>query len=306
MAGVRSVHKINLADRDDVFLVSDYQPEKKLCLTLLDVNKCEAFSGSATDTELRSHAATIRMSFSTFIDLTTHALSQNEYDGLRFLYCLEKNCHDFLFKWKSLDSDETQITIGVVKMCKNEYQPMMNDVLLLLSKELLDLNKKVLDVEADLINSHKEKEDAIHLLAEATKMRERIENELYAKFILVLNEKKRKFRELSNITCSMDPKRIKFTETGPRSKFHRISTSDSDEVDGNLVAANVPGPSTAKRDDSLPFPDDDESKISVSPSKVRNRNVAPPTAVKDLSQGVQATLSRICDSDTDEDLMMNL
>lgn len=312
MAVVKSLIKVDIGDEKTAFIACNYEYQKKLHALLIDINRCEAFSGYATDIDLRSQAASIRMSFNDFISLSTKALTHKDCDGCQFLYSFENSYEDFVLKWKSVDNDETIITIGCIKMKKEDYGTVIKDLFSMLSEELLNLNKKLCEIEANLNNAEKEKTNALNLLSDAINVKDSIEEELYAKFIVVLNEKKRKIRELKQNTCKKLPQKKTTTKRMAQKKFkneepHQISDS-SDEIDGDLQDINVPGPSNAKRDNSLLFFDDDEPPVPVTPSKMRKRNTTKPVMNSNFQELISDVTAKpvIRDSESEDELFNNL
>ncbi|XP_035213629.1 DNA repair protein XRCC4-like [Stegodyphus dumicola] len=212
----------------------------------------------------------------------TKALFQSTPDCREYIYSLEKSSDAYIFKWKSVDSDETVINLGNLKLDEIDYKFAIADVLQSASSELLSLNEKVHSLNASLQESENKKTEAVNLLALSTDAKENLEREMYAKFILVLNEKKRKIRELQlnkkSHSRSSNNKREKSCEN--KKSYHQYSES-SDEVDGNLETANKPAPSTSSKRSSMLFFDDIESDVPIKQSKMRNRkaiNVAESTS----------------------------
>lgn len=307
MSALRSIIKIDLDDRQDVFLFCNYEPAKKLNLYLLDLNNCKAFTGYATEIDLISQAAVIKMIFNDFLSLTTKALTQTETD-YKFLYSLEKNCENFIFRWKSIDSDETIISIGKVKVAETDYKSAANVIFSFLSDELTNLNKKVLDMEKELFSARKEKDDAIKFASDITNMKEQVENELYSKFVLILNEKKEKIRSLKrhSYDSSSSDTESKKRRNCKQVRVHQISES-SDDAEYDMGKIDVAGPSNSKRNISLPFLDDNEERqILPSPSKKRIRQ-RQQKAVKNINFQEHKKQTIIADdTESEDELMLNM
>lgn len=309
MSVLNSLILIDLAEQEDVFLFCNFEQDRKLHIVLLDVNECKAFSGYVTDIDLRSQAATINMMFSDFISLSTKALTKKEAEGSKFLYSLEKNCENLIFKWKSVDQDETIISIGNIKVTERDYGSLVKEVFVMLSNELSNLNSKVSSMEEELQSIRKEKEGAVRLASEVTDVKDRVEKELFSKFILILNQKKEKVRSLKrnhddtlvNAAVSKKKKNMK-----PK-KLHQISDS-SDEAISDIEKAHVAGPSTSKHNISLPFLDDDnEEPILPSPSKRRIRQKDASCKKVTSHEHIHKENPKITvESESEDELFLNL
>lgn len=266
MSPKKSLKRIHLQDNDDVFLMSEYEIESNLCLQILNIKRNEAYIGQLNDYDLRSQAVNIRLTYCDFIQKATDALFEKNLDDSNFLYTLEKKNGHFVFKWKSIDNEETIINLGFVEMNKKDSVSVFTDILLSASDEMHSLNSKVVKMSAELNESKKDNSDAIQQLSLAIDVRESVEKELYSKFVLVLNEKKRRIRELQQGSNSKHQPKHKKTKTS------HILSSDSSDVDGD-VDLNQPGPSNATGRNSLPFLDDNKPVVPVSQNRIRNRKV---------------------------------
>lgn len=310
MSVSNSLILIDIAKQQDVFLFCNFERNKKLHIVLLDVNECKAFSGYVTDIDLRSQAAIINMTFSDFLSLSTKALTKKEAEGSKFLYSLEKNCENFIFKWKSVDQDETIISIGNIKVTEKDYGSLVKEVFMMLSNELSNLNSKVISMEEELQSIRKEKEGAVRLASEVTDVKDRVEKELFSKFILILNQKKEKIRSLkrnnddTSVNATVVSKKKKNMK--PK-KLHQISDS-SDEAMSDIEKADVAGPSAMKHNTSLPFLDDDNEKpILPSPSKRRIRqNNSSFKKVTSHENSHKENPKIIVESESEDELLLNL
>lgn len=299
-----SIKKIDLADcTDSIFLVCSFDNSKQLHITVLDNEKCKAFSGHATDIELRSQAATLRMTFSEFITLTLKALtSKSEVDAIKFLYCLEQNCKSFLFRWKSIDQDETIINIGCITVTEQDYKSVTNSTFSMLSAELSGLNEEIENKKQTISKLNKEKEEHLRLVTDMSDMKERLETELYSKFILVLNEKKRKIKALKENGSDTLPNNVrKIIKPVLPKKTHLISDSSDEEICDQEIR-NIPGPSNTKHNASLMFFDDEEPPVSTSPSKKRTRHKTIETKAFEVKRTRAPSPVTMDDSEDEDEL----
>lgn len=306
MSVSNSLILIDIAKQQDVFLFCNFERNRKLHIVLLDVNECKAFSGYVTDIDLRSQAAIINMTFSDFLSLSTKALTKKEAEDSKFLYSLEKNCENFIFKWKSVDQDETIISIGSIKVTEKDYGSLVKEVFMMLSNELSNLNSKVTSMEEELHNIRKEKEGAVRLASAVTDVKDRVEKELFSKFILILNQKKEKIRNLKRNNDDISVVSKKKKNMKPK-KLHQISDS-SDEAMSDIEKSHVAGPSAVKHNTSLPFLDDDNEKpILPSPSKRRIRqNNSSFKKVPSHENSHKENPKIIVESESEDELLLNL
>ncbi|XP_015914988.1 DNA repair protein xrcc4 [Parasteatoda tepidariorum] len=304
----KALNKICL-EGEEVFLLSEYEPKRNLELKILDIQHNKSYTGQASDLVLRTQAASIGLSFSDFMEQSKQALFQEPSNECTFNYSLQKDSVNYKFKWASVDQEETTIILGCIEMMEQEYVSVFDNVLISLAKEILNLNSKVKSLTAELVECKSQTDKAIHQLSEAVDIKENLEKELFSKFVLVLNEKKKKIKDIKSGKLPGSSK----TSTNKKlnSKKPRIpSVSESSEENANeFLNLNEPGPSTAMNRSSLPFLDDEEdSVVPVKPSKKRSRNTVNktksfPDAI--MPANVESTLSQVMDDDSD-DLLGNL
>ncbi|KAG8185556.1 hypothetical protein JTE90_017561 [Oedothorax gibbosus] len=279
----KSLKNIHLQqDNHDVCLFSEHEAEGNLRFYILNVELKEAYFGQVNDFDLRVQAANIRLTYNDFIKKATDALFEKNTDS--YLYTLDKQNGKFIFKWKSIDHEETVINLGHVEMHERDYLLMFTEVLAAVSDEMHLLNSKVATLSAKVNESETFASETVKQLQHSMEVKESMEKELYSKFVMVLNTKKRRIRELQEKLGSKNqPKHSK------RAKTSHILSSDSSDVDGELDA-NEPGPSKVTGRDSLLFPDDDEPIVPMAKNRARNRKV-PVTQKSDFVKKVEVEKS---------------
>ncbi|GFS44898.1 uncharacterized protein TNIN_485591 [Trichonephila inaurata madagascariensis] len=273
--------KIHLQNDDDVFLMSEYELDYKLAVKILNIKQNEIYVGHAEDVELRSQAAKIRLTFKEYIDKTIKSLFGSSQNDTKFVYCLDKKNDVYTFKWKSIDFEETVINLGSMDMKKGNFVFLLTDILQSVSLEMLMLNDKVLKLEIELNQSKSQTSEILKQLSVATDMKKSLEDEMYAKFVCVLNEKKRKIEELMQKPFSNNNNNHKKKS---RRTLEPVFSDSSDDAVG-LLDSRKPGPSIKKEQESLLFLDDNNAIMPINQKRIRSKkiHISRKTDINDAS-----------------------
>ncbi|XP_008101212.2 DNA repair protein XRCC4 isoform X1 [Anolis carolinensis] len=232
-----------------------------------------AWSGRVPKEEISREAADMEMEQKKYVEelrkvFLTEGIPSNIYnfdiskegtngDCLHFSY--EKKLRDLSFRLGSLKLQRipspSEVISKLISCCldfivglhaKNEHLQRENEIL------LNDLN---------------EVQDQLQKCVEA---KEELETELYKKFILVLNEKKAKIRNLQKCLKEAEETAVKATQARvvPESKAEEDYEGSTDEESENLVEPSTSAPVKPKRD-SLLSPD----IIDIAPNRKRRQRV---------------------------------
>ncbi|XP_054706932.1 uncharacterized protein LOC129216741 [Uloborus diversus] len=262
---MKSILKISLQNEQEVFLLSEYVPENKLSVKILSVGQNEAWHGEISDLDLRSQAAHIRLTFSKFLTKAKNAFFYSNQSDVKYIYNLEKRNSKHAFEWKSIDCEETIIKLGYVLVEKTDFKTICSEVLTCVSQELLTANNIHNELKATLEKSESKRSELVELLSNATEAKSSVEKELYSKFVVLLNAKKRKIRELtSNISDdSNDSGKLQVKKKAKTNQCPIMFSDSSNEADN----VDDPMPSSSK---SFLF-DDNSPTLIITPSKMRDR-----------------------------------
>ncbi|GIY79268.1 DNA repair protein XRCC4 [Caerostris darwini] len=299
--------ELRLQSEEMIFLIVEYETDKTLSLKILNVKHKEIFEGEARNLELRTQAVKNCVDFGEYVSDMTRALFKAKIKESKYLYSFEKKNDDYIFKWKIKDADNIINDLGYVILKKGDFVFALRDYLVLLSNDMKKLHAKEQELSIQLQESKKETNEALRQLSLATHMKETLEKELYSKFVLVLNEKKRKIKELeqkykvNHLSSNNNPKKSRLDN-----KLEMGSSDSSDEVD-EPEDVNQPGPSNKQK--SLLFPDENKPVVPTSSNKIRNRKIPnykknntdnPTTSVNSSPSNNNVAIE---DSESDEDLL---
>ncbi|KAF8795154.1 hypothetical protein HNY73_003034 [Argiope bruennichi] len=303
----KALSKIRLRNGDDVFLMVDYELNNKLCVKILNLKCNEAYVGYSNDIELRSQAARIRLTYDEFTQKVIKALIENTANNSNFLYCLDKQDDIYKFQWKSIDEEQTIISLGNLDVKKENFAITMAEILEMLSLEMRLMSNEVQELNEKVDRAQNQTFESLKQLKLATEMKEKLEKEMYSKFVLILNEKKRKIRELQQINKQNSlSSNAEFLNKKPKKSVPLIS--DSDDTD-ELEEKDKPGPSVTK-DNSFLFLDDDKPILPSNQNRIRNRKILASKKENENDSTLNCNPSSekiiIDDDESDEDLFDNL
>lgn len=305
-----TIIKIQTTDESKLFLLSQHESLKRLSINLINIKKNEAYSGDLNELEMRQMAARVRMTYSDFLKDIEQSIIIGNTDNSSYLYSLE-NCSDnYLFKLqKKLDMEDTIVNLCSIKVAKMSYNVLAESMFQLSSEEFHKLNDDVQNLKTLLKESEKSRDYALDQLSIASKIKEDLEREMYAKFVCVLNKKKQKIRELKEQIQSSGivNQNINTGRSRVLPKIRVSPSPDVSDIDADMDDINKPGPSISKKH-TLLFFDDTETGISIKHGRVRKRR-SKEKLVNNLSNGLctskKVEESKKSDNESDSELLAN-
>ncbi|XP_078482211.1 DNA repair protein XRCC4-like [Ciona intestinalis] len=194
------LHQIKIDDQ--VFFVQlSCAENNKYEALLTDGSTC--WTGRITDNEIQTSVMELQMNTDTYVSLMHFALCGINTTGnsATFDYALQQNGQDITLQWKKVDGD-IKYCLGSIHLKHSDSAFIMKQILTscsnYMSKMYTDKGKterKCLDLEEQFSKCDES-------LNQCYKIKEEQQTELLSKFVLVLNEKKRKIRELQTIVKS--------------------------------------------------------------------------------------------------------
>ena len=156
------------------------------------------WKGSLYCDDIRKFAKTAKIDEKSLLDETEKALSES--NNLEFVFNTKLG-HDMSLKltWKkNLDSKDITLQLGCVQLQPQSNSSVGLKMLNFAVSELAHLSSKIKQMELEMDRIRKERQLAISRLNSAVNAKEELEVDLFEKFILLLNEKKHKIRDISD------------------------------------------------------------------------------------------------------------
>ncbi|XP_076350919.1 uncharacterized protein LOC143247165 [Tachypleus tridentatus] len=183
----------------------DFEKEKSVCDFFLWTTKCPegyeltltdsvtVYKGWVTNKIISSIAKDMKMSYEDIKVYADSAFTFNNYGDYQFVYSL--NVKPPILTWKKfLQQDKIKITLGCIPLTENKRA--VSSLLTCVAEEMMSNHKVINSLQEAQLHLRKERKEALEQLEKAVASKSQIEEELFAKFVVLLNGKKEKIREL--------------------------------------------------------------------------------------------------------------
>ena len=168
---------------------------------LLSVKICNtngnAWQGTLTLQQLKTLADLRNITISMFVQETLEAFSCKSTDHLSFSVKSTDDAGSLELGWKKL-SDGIKFQLGTISLIEAPSQSVHRFFLDQSLDCIAEMKQQVEKLEKTCTELTSQKQEALNSLRNYSVTKETIENELYGKFKLILNEKKAKIRVLMN------------------------------------------------------------------------------------------------------------
>ena len=190
-----------------------------------------AWSGVLQHAALMEMAKKVKMTFEELLEVSRKALTGEKVEGMKFLYStsLVGGEEKLELVWKKLlVSGGIKVHLGSVEMDAHMPQLVFCHMLdhAITTMATLQVGIKDLEVEKDRLTS--ERNVALQRLDKCVSLKEELEQDLYGKFKLVLNEKKAKIRRLMESLEHLSNQQQQAKSAEPAATTSR---NDRDETD---------------------------------------------------------------------------
>eukprot|EP00794_Sanderia_malayensis_P016796 gene16796-18491_t len=184
------------SDGNNYYLMVSYPVDGPLKLQITLLDGIEAWYGEVFQEELEKQAEGIEKTFSEYWSCTKRALSCVDNDG---------KTSDFCYNVKFNDNNHAEFQLGSIKLCRNE-QRNLGSFLDVAMDQFRKMKTEISSLQANNEKLQKDREESLKKLEDYVTIKNNLEKDLYQKFLLVLNKKKMKIRELKR--KKMDEKTI--------------------------------------------------------------------------------------------------
>ncbi|XP_013783080.1 uncharacterized protein LOC106467290 [Limulus polyphemus] len=192
----------------------DCEKEKSACDYFLWTMKCPeryeltltdtvtVYKGWVTNEIISSIAKDMKMSEEDIKVYADSAFTFNKYGDYQFVYSLNVKPAPMLTWKKFLQQDKIKVTLGSIPLILIENKLAVSSLLTFVAEEMMSNHKIINSLQEAELRLRKERKEALVQLEKAVACKCQIEEELFAKFVVLLNGKKEKLQELLQ-TCSI-------------------------------------------------------------------------------------------------------
>ncbi|XP_023228683.1 DNA repair protein XRCC4-like isoform X1 [Centruroides sculpturatus] len=225
--------KINVVScKEDYYLCTLYEQENnQFHILLISLESDQYFKGILEEEFLKEKALKLRKTYENYLEETKNALKFIN-SSLKFIYDIKKSGDVYVFEWKKLiEEEEVRVLFGSVVLSVSDVKDVMKYILELFEINIKKLQSEVVQLQQQEMQLIKDKNESMALLEETAKWKENLEKELYSKFILILNSKKEKIKELK---CQQEETTSKNDDnTGKCTKSTNVD-NESENVSGEV------------------------------------------------------------------------
>ncbi|XP_067125293.1 DNA repair protein XRCC4-like [Centruroides vittatus] len=229
--------KINVVSfKEDYYLCTLYEQENsQFHILLISLESDEYFKGILEEEFMKEKASKMKKTYENYLEETKSALKFIN-SSLKFIYDIKKSNDGYVFEWKKLIEEEVRVLFGSVVLSVSDVKDVMKYILELFEININKLQSEVVQLQQQEMQLIEDKNETMALLEETAKWKENLERELYSKFILVLNSKKEKIKELK---CQQEETTGKNdNNTGKCTKSTNID-NESENVSGEVCNEEV-------------------------------------------------------------------
>lgn len=201
MASVRKLSKLWCGDEKRVFYLLTVVDSKEKTIRLTLTNGAESWNGKITEDEMVSWSDRTKLSLTDYRSQTMKALSGEKLNGNEFDYEVNVRKDDSAdFIWKRVIKEENiKFQLGCVRFKPDVVLAESTSKILEFSVESIEsLEERIRTLADEKERLATERTVALQNLEKFVSIKEDTEKDLYSKFVVVLNEKKAKIRELKN------------------------------------------------------------------------------------------------------------
>ena len=227
----KSLSKLEIEGQDSVLYVVSSYDGSSLSLTVCDGTK--NWVGELSHRQLAHMADQVKMTASDYITETLKALTRENLGLATFIYQVKNRASSEIeLVWKKHHlSDNVRFQLGSVVL-REKKSELHSDLLDYAIDSLSNLQQQIAELSTDKARLISERQAALNRLEKCANVKEEVENDLYSKFKLVLNDKKGKIRRLME-QLSHDNIHLHTTEPQEETPAGKRDNETDDEMDNS-------------------------------------------------------------------------
>lgn len=257
-------------------------------LTLCNGN--DSWEGDISGDGVHDQCSQTNLDYENYVDMTVQALTGKSCPEICFQYQVDHVSADSVqFSWKKhMVKDDVKFRLGSTKLTKHDDNKTIRNIFDHCIEKISNLNHKIVSTRMDNDRLSQERANALKRLDNCVSAKEKLEEDLYSKFLMVLNSKK---KEIVKLRKKVDDLQCDSKGSNNESAEDENSSAYSVETENDELEDVKPSDEKKAKfnDDSLVFTDDslDESLDSFSrPKKARLKKAdsAKPGSSKTSSE----------------------
>lgn len=187
------------------------------------------WKGRLTKEQIESNIADVRQDYAEYLTTARRIFSGSDVPNLDLTVTKVRE-NDIQLSWKQLSEQNVKYSLGSVTLAKCDSD--MDEILENVTRKISHLEVNSQRAEAEALTARNENDILVKRMEKMAREKKELESKLFAKFILILNEKKVKIRSLLGELV----KARKNNENDPpcTSKETGVASIDSSDLPDNL------------------------------------------------------------------------
>lgn len=244
-------------------------------LILCDGN--DSWEGDISGNDIHDMCSLSSIDYKDYVEMTVQALTGKSGPNISFQYQIDHSSQEYVqFHWKKhIVSDDVKFRLGSTKLSQSDdsnktIQKIFDHCI----EKISNLNHKITTTQMDNERLSQERANALKTLNNCVSAKEKLEEDLYSKFLMVLNSKK---KEIENLRQKVEEQKQDHTEADNSNEEltddeNSSSYSAETEKDGSDTP-NTVGGKKAKWNDSLVFTDDSPDEDMDNLSRIQKPEI---------------------------------
>lgn len=212
-------------------------------LTLTDGENI--WDGQLTEEDLDALSGNLKMDFNTYVGQTAKAFTRQDMADINFVYQIKPQADGIVdLLWKKEVSGDIKVKMGsVTLLVKKNAAESLCQIFTSCVDMMMGLQKKIRSLESDNQRLKQEKQNTLMRLDKCVSAKEKLEKDLYSKFVTVLNSKKEKIRNIKNgLHDDADDERMEVepststSDTAPTKELSRAKGKEDADNSDNSAA----------------------------------------------------------------------
>ncbi|XP_071955276.1 uncharacterized protein [Antedon mediterranea] len=271
--------------------------ENRISLTLTDGNS--AWKGHLSQNDIKTLSEEVKMDLADFTAQTQSALFQRETKHIAFQYDVKDSVLDKVFSWKKVMAGGIKYQLGSIKLTAvDDTCTATQELYTFAISQMKILQDSIRTLEKENDRLSRERRKAVQLLEQCSTAKIDLENDLYSKFQVIVNDKKAKIRQLRENLKDSENKRERNQQQKTDQTTMEVDISDHEDkeeisTDDEFRLRDVELKQKTKKlkvdmveNDSLLLDDDDDELTTIQSSSRRRIRKTATKKVPDSGTSV--------------------
>lgn len=225
--------KLTAVDGKEYYLLTSLHNGGEAGMDLALVRDNQAWTGTVTEEDLDGASQDLKMEYPEFVTQTRKALTRQNVGGIDFQYTCKVRTDTLIFTWKKhVSTENIKIQLGTTVLKEKD---MACDVVTEIFEHALEattrLQTTITTFQAENERLVSERATALKRLDKCVSNKNQMEEDMYSKFAIVINDKKAKIRSLRDQLNGVSSSVASSGDTAMAGESHSVKQEAGNETD---------------------------------------------------------------------------